>query len=171
MGRPGHLALLGARGIPDGHVRDRAGQLLQSPRRLPTPSAPPSNAIGVKSGSRIVISWAPQAYAKQYEVAISTSETFSPTIETHKVTQTNWAPNVDLTKAANKGTLYWRVAAVDQLGKRRTLRDGQIRPAEAQVRRQEGQTQEQDRQGLRRAQENREEADEEEALAPRLQTV
>ncbi len=63
----------------------------------------PSNAVGVKSGSRIVISWAPQAYAKQYEVAISASETFSPTIETHKVTQTNWAPNVDLTKADQQG--------------------------------------------------------------------
>jgi hypothetical protein len=79
--------------------------------------APPREAAGIKSGSRIVISWNPQAYAKQYEVAISTNETFSPAIESHKITQTNWAPSkVDLTKAANKGTLYWRVAAVDTKG-------------------------------------------------------
>jgi hypothetical protein len=76
----------------------------------------PTGASGVRSGSRIVISWHPQAYAKQYEVAISTSETFRPSIETHKVTQTSWAPNVDLTKQPNKGTLYWRVAAVDGKG-------------------------------------------------------
>jgi hypothetical protein len=79
--------------------------------------APPAGAVGVKSGSRIVISWNPQAYAKEYEVAISTDETFSTTIETHKIDQTSWAPSkVDLTKAANKGTLYWRVAAVDNKG-------------------------------------------------------
>lgn len=78
--------------------------------------APPTGVRGVKAGSRIVISWNPQAYAKQYEVAISTNERFNPTIEAHKVTQTSWAPNVDLTKAANRGTLYWRVAAVDGLG-------------------------------------------------------
>ena len=101
--------------FPDCRTSDRAGKLLRSLPFAHT-TAPPSNAVGVKSGSRIVISWSPQAYAKQYEVAISASETFSPTIETHKVTQTSWAPNVDLTKATNKGTLYWRVAAVDQLG-------------------------------------------------------
>ncbi len=39
---------------------------------------PPTGAVGVKSGGRIVISWEPQAYAKQYEVAISANETFSP---------------------------------------------------------------------------------------------
>jgi hypothetical protein len=79
--------------------------------------APPAHAVGIKLGNRIVISWNPQAYAKQYEVAISTNETFSTTIESHRVTQTSWAPSaVDLTKAANKGTLYWRVAAVDNNG-------------------------------------------------------
>jgi hypothetical protein len=87
-----------------------------SPQPFAHTVAPAKGASGIKAGSRIVIAWQPQAYAKQYEVAMSTSETFATTIESHKVSQTNWAPNVDLTKAANKGTLYWRVAAVDQRG-------------------------------------------------------
>jgi hypothetical protein len=88
-----------------------------APQSLAHTVAQPRGATGVKSGARIVISWDPQAYAKEYEVAISTNETFSTTIESHKVTQTSWAPSkVDLTKPANKGTLYWRVAAVDNKG-------------------------------------------------------
>lgn len=88
-----------------------------APQTLAHTVAPPANAQGVKSGSRIVISWTPQAYAKQYEVAISTSETFSTVIQSEKISQTSWAPiNVNLSKSADKGTLYWRVAAVDKLG-------------------------------------------------------
>lgn len=87
-----------------------------APQPFAHTTAPPPGALGVKTGSRIVISWNPHAYAKQYEVAISTNERFTPTIEAHRVTQTSWAPNVDFTKAANRGTLYWRVAAVDGIG-------------------------------------------------------
>jgi hypothetical protein len=92
------------------------GAYFEPPQPLAHTVAPPAGAVGVKSGSRIVISWRPQAYAKQYQVAISTSETFKPAIQSRKVAQTSWAPDVDLTKRANKGTLYWRVAAVDNKG-------------------------------------------------------
>jgi hypothetical protein len=77
---------------------------------------PPPGTRGVKSGSRIVISWNPQAYANAYQVAISTTETFKSTISSHKVETTSWAPDVDFAKKANKGTLYWRVGAVDNKG-------------------------------------------------------
>jgi hypothetical protein len=76
--------------------------------------APPAGALGVKSGSLISLAWAPDPYAKQYEVDFSTSENFNSTLESHRVDGTGWAPNIDLTQRANRGKLYWRVAAVDQ---------------------------------------------------------
>jgi hypothetical protein len=78
--------------------------------------APPTGVVGVKAGSRIMISWDSDPYAKQYEVEFSTSESFTSTIESHRVDGLSWAPDIDSTKAANRGTLYWRVAAVDQGG-------------------------------------------------------
>jgi hypothetical protein len=77
---------------------------------------PPAGAAGLKSGSRIVISWQPETYAKEYEVQISTTDTFSSTIESHRIDQASWAPNVDLTVPANRGTLFWRVASIDNRG-------------------------------------------------------
>jgi hypothetical protein len=78
--------------------------------------AAPTGVSGVKSGSRIVIAWNPDAYAKEYEVQISTSDTFRSTIESRRVQGTSWAPDIDLTQPANRGTLFWRVAAKDQQG-------------------------------------------------------
>ena len=69
-----------------------------------------------------MISWNPDPYAKEYEVEISTSDTFSSTIESRHIEQASWAPNVNLSLPANKGTLYWRVAAVDTGRQRRTVR-------------------------------------------------
>jgi len=78
--------------------------------------APPTGVVGTKAGSQILISWSPDQYAKQYEVDFSTSETFSTMIESHRVDGLGWAPDIDLTQPANRGKLYWRVAAVDQGG-------------------------------------------------------
>lgn len=78
--------------------------------------APPTGVVGIKSGSRIVISWNSDPYAKQYEVDLSTNGSFTTTIESRHVDGLAWAPDVDPTKSANRGTLYWRVAAVDQGG-------------------------------------------------------
>jgi len=76
--------------------------------------AAPSRARGVKAGSRLLVTWNPEPDAKQYEVEISKSNGFSTRIETHRVDGTSWAPNVDLKRY--RGTLYWRVAPVDQNG-------------------------------------------------------
>lgn len=75
--------------------------------------AAPGGAHGVKSGSRLTISWNPDPAAKQYQVEVSTSEGFGTRIEFHRVDGTSWAPNIDLTQKSNRGVLYWRVAAVD----------------------------------------------------------
>ena len=74
-----------------------------------------TGALGTKAGSRIVIC-DPDQYAREYEVAISTTDTFSSTIESRKVDEDSWAPDVNLSLLANRGTLYWRVAAVDPEG-------------------------------------------------------
>jgi hypothetical protein len=77
---------------------------------------PPPGAAGEKSGARIVINWQPEPYAREYEVQLSTTNTFATTIESHRTEQAGWAPDVDMRKKENQGTLYWRVAAVDNRG-------------------------------------------------------
>jgi hypothetical protein len=74
----------------------------------------PRNVRGVKTGSRLLITWQPEADAKQYEVQIGTTSGFTSLIETHRVDGTTWAPNIDLSNKRNRGKLYWRVAPVDQ---------------------------------------------------------
>jgi hypothetical protein len=90
--------------------------------------AAPQGVVGEKSGSRIVVTWNPDQYAKEYEVQIATTDTFSPTIESRKVDEASWAPNVDLTVPANRGTLYWRVAALDPQGNIGSYASGKFVP-------------------------------------------
>jgi hypothetical protein len=77
---------------------------------------PPTGAQGIKRGSRIVISWNPDPAAKRYEVDLATTDSFSTPIEMHHVDGTSWAPDVNLGLPANRGRLFWRVAAVDLFG-------------------------------------------------------
>jgi hypothetical protein len=76
----------------------------------------PTGARGVKSGSRVVISWNPDPAAKQYEVEVSTTDSFSLPIDDHRVDGTSWTPDIDFSLPANRGQLFWRVAAVDSYG-------------------------------------------------------
>jgi hypothetical protein len=78
--------------------------------------AAPRGVRGIRSGSRLLVTWRPEPDAKQYEVEISATNGFLSRIESHKVDGTSWAPNIDLSKKSNRGTLYWRVAPVDQHG-------------------------------------------------------
>jgi phospholipid methyltransferase len=80
--------------------------------------AAPAGATGTKAGSRVVISWRPDPVAREYEVQVATSDTFTfaSTIESERLDGVSWAPDVDLSVPANKGTLYWRVAAIDVRG-------------------------------------------------------
>jgi hypothetical protein len=87
-----------------------------APQQFVRTFAAPTGATGVKAGTRIVLSWNPDLAAKQYQVDLSTTSGFSNTIDSRKVDGTSWAPDIDFSQAQAKGTLYWRVAAVDQGG-------------------------------------------------------
>lgn len=93
----------------------------------------PSGTYGVKTGSRLLISWDPDPAAKQYEAQVSTTDGFSTTVDSHRTDNTSWAPyNVNLSSARNRGRLYWRVAAIDQggnVGAFATGSFGKARPA------------------------------------------
>lgn len=76
----------------------------------------PSRARGVKTGTRLVISWNPDFAAKQYEVDIATTDGFATVINSVRTDNTSWAPSINLQLPQNHGRLYWRVAAVDLTG-------------------------------------------------------
>jgi hypothetical protein len=77
---------------------------------------PPTGARGVKTGSRLVISWNPDGAAKQYQVDVSTTDGFSTTMDSHRVDGTSWAPDIDFNLTSNRRQFFWRVAAVDSFG-------------------------------------------------------
>jgi hypothetical protein len=95
---------------------------------------PPAGALGVKSGSRIVISWNPEPNAKEDEIGISTTDTFSSTIESHRIDQASWAPEVNLTLPANRATLFLARDSHRQPGQRRTVSNGGFVPPRRAVR-------------------------------------
>ncbi|HEX4466639.1 MAG TPA: hypothetical protein VH025_05590, partial [Solirubrobacteraceae bacterium] len=78
--------------------------------------APPTGVTAVRSGKLIVISWHPQAYAHQYLVELSQSSSFTRPLESKRIETASWAPAVNLARRKVRGTLYWRVAAVDKRG-------------------------------------------------------
>ncbi len=120
------------KGLVPTEVATVAGGYFTPSRSFSHTLGPPPGAAGTKSGNRIVVSWSPEAYANEYTVSISTSESFSSNIETHRTDGTSWAPNVDRSKPANRGTVYWRVAAVDNrnnVGPYATGRLGPPKPA------------------------------------------
>jgi hypothetical protein len=75
---------------------------------------PPTGVRATKAGRRIIISWNPDPNAKQYRVALSSTQGFGTTITTDSTDNTSWVPQIDAPTA--KVTLYWRVAAIDQGG-------------------------------------------------------
>jgi hypothetical protein len=84
----------------------------------------PSGARGVKTGTRLVISWNADSAAKSYEVDVSRTDGFANLVETHRTQNTSWAAVVALTTAQTRGKLYWRVAAIDQAGNVGTFATG-----------------------------------------------
>jgi hypothetical protein len=85
---------------------------------------PPTGVYGVKTGSRVLIAWSSDPWAKQYQVDVSKTDGFGSTVDSHRVDGTSWAPDIDLTQSQNKGLLYWRVAAVDEGGNIGTFAQG-----------------------------------------------
>jgi hypothetical protein len=77
---------------------------------------PPAGVRGTKSGSRIVITWKPDPAAKQYEVDVSSTDSFSALMDEHRVDGTSWSPSIDPVLPGGHGRLYWRVAAISSDG-------------------------------------------------------
>jgi hypothetical protein len=74
----------------------------------------PSGVHATKSGTRIVISWAPNSVAKQYQIQLSTTDGFASPVASDTTDNTVWVPQINAATAAMK--LYWRLAVVDQGG-------------------------------------------------------
>jgi hypothetical protein len=115
-------------GFGFGHFEVRAefptsspGQQVAGPYSAPMQSPvftlpPPAGARGIRTGSRLLLTWKPVKDAKRYRVEVSTSNGFGTRIETRILDGTTWAPNVDTHNKRFRHALYWRVAAVDKRG-------------------------------------------------------
>jgi hypothetical protein len=74
----------------------------------------PAQARGTRSGARLVVQWAPDQAAKQYEVDVSTTPSFSTIVSQQRVDGPTWSPDINpVVLHPSRGTLYWRVAALD----------------------------------------------------------
>jgi hypothetical protein len=91
----------------------------------------PAHVRGTKKGSRLLLSWAPEPDARQYQVEVSTTSGFHSRLESHRVDGTEWAPNLDLRRKQLRGTLYWRIAPVDAVGGVGSYASGTFGPAPA----------------------------------------
>jgi hypothetical protein len=76
----------------------------------------PTGARGVRGAGRVLVSWSQDPSAKQYEVDIATTNGFSTIVSSVRTDNTSWAPDLDPILPQDKGTLYWRVAAIDGYG-------------------------------------------------------
>lgn len=75
---------------------------------------PPDGVNAINKDGRVLISWEPSVMAKKYRVDVSASNSFSSIA--YSATTENLANAPTLTHRAfvDGGTLYWRVAAVDE---------------------------------------------------------
>jgi hypothetical protein len=72
---------------------------------------------GAKTDSNldhVLLSWNPRIGVKEYKVQIASSPDFSRTVENVSTDNTSYAPLMTSTSYTRGGTLYWRVAAVDE---------------------------------------------------------
>jgi hypothetical protein len=78
----------------------------------------PTGVRWVGSPRHILLSWdpSPNIGTKQYKIQISTTNSFSTTVDSHTTENTSYAPLLTQTGFKNGGTLYWRVATLDEHG-------------------------------------------------------
>jgi hypothetical protein len=76
----------------------------------------PKNVQGVKSRSRILLSWDSDPAAKRYRAEISTTDAFGSSVEGATTDHTSWAPMLSAGAYRDGGRLYWRVGAIDSGG-------------------------------------------------------
>jgi hypothetical protein len=74
----------------------------------------PTGVSYINTRHRMLLAWDPAPMAREYKVQISTTESFSTTIDTHSTQNTSYAPQLTHPGFLAGGTLYWRVAALDE---------------------------------------------------------
>jgi hypothetical protein len=79
-------------------------------RRIDAPTGPRS----VGSPGRVLFSWDPGPMAKEYKVQAAASDSFATIFDTHTTQNAAYAPLLTLPGYLDGGTIYWRVAAVDE---------------------------------------------------------
>jgi len=73
----------------------------------------PSNPVTSYSAHKVLLSWDALPGAKQYTVELSTTNSFSSTIETLTTDNTSVAPRLESSAYDNGGVIYWHVFATD----------------------------------------------------------
>ena len=71
------------------------------------------NVRGVKSPTRVLLTWDPDPEATRYRVELSPSTGFGNTVESTRTQTTSFAPDLARRAYQDGGKLYWRVASVD----------------------------------------------------------
>jgi len=74
----------------------------------------PANARTDAAPDHVLLSWDPRIGVKEYKVQISSTPDFSQTVETTSTDNTSYAPTMTQYGYTAGGTLYWRVAGVDE---------------------------------------------------------
>jgi hypothetical protein len=74
----------------------------------------PSNAKTDSAKDHVLLSWDPRLGVKEYKVQIASAPDFSRTIETVTTDNPSYAPTMTQYGYNGGGTLYWRVAGVDE---------------------------------------------------------
>ena len=74
----------------------------------------PANATTDSAKDHVLLSWDPRLGVKQYKVQIASAPDFSRTVETVSTDNPSYAPTMTQYGYNGGGTLYWRVAGVDE---------------------------------------------------------
>src|SRR5215210_7742603 len=74
----------------------------------------PLNAATDGARDHVLLSWDPRLGVKEYKLQIASTSDFSRTVESVTTDNTSFAPTMTQSGYAPGGTLYWRVAGVDE---------------------------------------------------------
>jgi hypothetical protein len=87
-------------------------------RTIPEPTGLASDVASTATGTtRAMMTWNPRLGAKEYQVQLSTTNSFGSPFETVKTNSTSFAPTMmSASQYGNGGTIYWRVQTIDADG-------------------------------------------------------
>lgn len=87
----------------------------------------PTGVTAKRTKSRLLISWNPDPIAKRYTVDFSTTNGFAATFGGTSTDHTSWAPDLGADALKKGGTIYWRVATLDEGNNRGAYATGEFR--------------------------------------------